>query len=127
MVIQWFPILLGWLVASLGLIAEHIALWGQPWRLEVPWSYIVGVLTITAGCAVWAAAHTGGPSADEAFIAFCAIAWGSGGWIALAYYIRGRMERAKKAAEKRGEVVGSARGMIAELERDGTHDPSRHN
>src|SRR6185369_5240235 len=107
MVIQWSPIALGYIVASLGLIAEHIALWRQPWRLDAPWNYIIGVLTILAGCGVWASAVQGHIAPDEALIAFAIIAVGSGAWIALAYYIRDRQERGKLAAQRRGEVVGS--------------------
>ena len=129
MVIQWFPILLGWLIASLGLIAEHVALWRQPWRLDAPWNYVIGVLTILCGCAMWAGTVQGHIAPDEAWVAYAIISVGSGAWIALAYYIRGRLERGQKQAQKRGEVVGSARGMIAELENthDGTHDSRRHN
>lgn len=128
--VQWLPIAFGYIVASLGLIAEHVALWRQPWRLDAPWNYIIGVLTILCGCGVWAMAVRGPIQPDEAWIAFALIAAGSGAWVALAYYVRDRQARARNAAIRRGEVVGGARGLISELlegDADATHDPRRHN
>jgi len=93
---------LGWLVASLGLTLEHIWFWEQPWRLAEPWNYATGVLTILAGCAVWAwqQAQLGSVDPWLALIAFCIIAVGSGFWVVLAYGLRGKLALKKEQADR---------------------------
>ena len=115
---------LGWMVASLALIAEHVVLWEQPWRLSEPVNYIVGVLTILAGCTIWAwrQAQTGAVDPWLAVIAFVFIAVGSGAWIVLAYGLRGRL-RLKQDKDRR---IGKIRANTAEA-LDDTLDDLRRN
>lgn len=115
---------LGWLVASLALIAEHLALWDQPWRLSEPVNYIVGVLTILGGCAVWAwrQAQSGPIDPWLALIAFGLIAVGSGGWIVLAYGLRGRLTliraRETRVQQRKAEIVGALDDTLDDLRRN---------
>jgi hypothetical protein len=93
---------LGWLVASLALVLEHMWFWVQPWRLAEPWNYATGVLTILAGTAVWAwqQAQLGAIDPWLALIAFGIIAVGSGFWVVLAYGLRGKLALRKAHAEQ---------------------------
>ena len=114
---------LGWIVASLALALEHIALWEQPWRLAEPVNYIVGVLTILAGCAVWAwrQAQVEDVSPWLALIAFGLIA-SSGGWVILGYGLRGRLAIRKKNTEavqtKRAAIAGALDDTLDDLRRN---------
>lgn len=114
---------LGWIVASLALALEHIGLWDQPWRLAEPVNYIVGVLTILAGCAVWAwrQAQTGAIDPWLALIAFGIIAT-SGGWVILGYWVRGRLTFKRKTAEhiqsKKHAIAGVLDDTLDDLRRN---------
>jgi hypothetical protein len=106
---------LGWIVSSLGLGLEHLALWDQPWRLAEPWDHVVGVLTLLGGCAVWAWRQTLIGPIDPwlAVFAFGLIST-SGLWIAVAYWLR----RGFKFIQRNGE---RHRALARELE--GTDGP----
>ena len=115
---------LGWLIASMALVLEHISLWHQPWRLAEPFNYIVGVLTILAGCAVWAwrQAQTGDINPWLALIAFGIIAIGSGGWIMLAYWLRGRLALTKArdahVSDRKRAIAGALDDTLDDLRRN---------
>ncbi len=133
MALHLFPIALGYIVASLALVTEHIVLWEQPWRIEAPWNYVMGVLTILLGYGVWALALGTPIPPDEAWVAAALIA-SSGKWIVAAYWLRGRAQRkvdeARANGQRQGEIVGGAKGLIADLlegDADGTHHSRRHN
>jgi len=114
---------LGWLVASLALIAEHIALWEMPWRLSEPANYVVGMLTVLGGCAVWAWRQAQAEPIDPwlAVIAFGIIA-SSGGWIVLAYGLRGRLTlkraRDKAISQRKSDIAGALDDTLDDLRRN---------
>ncbi len=114
---------LGWLVASLALALEHIGLWEQPWRLSEPINYIVGVLTILGGCAVWAwrQAQTGTIDPWLALIAFGMITT-SGGWVIVGYWVRGRLTITRK---RETHIQGQTAAIAGVL--DDTLDDLRRN
>lgn len=115
---------LGWLVASLGLGLEHVWFWEQPWRLAEPWNYAAGVLTILAGCAVWAWRQALAGAIDPwlALIAFGLIAIGSGFWVVLAYGLRGKLALKKAQAEhikdRKHQVAGALDDTLDDLRRN---------
>jgi len=114
---------LGWLVASLALIAEHMALWELPWRLSEPANYVIGMLTVLGGCAVWGwrQAQSGPIDPWLAVIAFGIIA-SSGGWIVLAYGLRGRLtiKRARETAiqQRKNAIAGALDDTLDDLRRN---------
>jgi hypothetical protein len=112
---------LGWIVASLALVLEHIGLWEQPWRLAEPFNYIAGVLTILVGCAVWAWRQDGPIDPWLALIAFCLIAT-SGGWVVLGYGLRGRLALKKKndahIQSKKNAIAGVLDDTLDDLRRN---------
>jgi len=115
---------LGWIVASLALGIEHVLLWEQPWRLLEPWNYAAGVLTILAGCAVWAwrQAQSGPIDPWLALIAFSIIAVGSGFWIVVAYAARGRLTlkraRDKNISQRKADIAGALDDTLDDLRRN---------
>jgi hypothetical protein len=122
------PIFIGWLAASLALIAEHIALLRQPWQLTPPATYIVGVLTILGGCAIWALIEPASVEPLLALLAFAVISMGSGAWVLLLYWLDERSARARTQAARTAEIVGAAKGLTQEIIDRGSRgkDPSRH-
>lgn len=115
---QIAPILQGWLVSSALLIAEHVGLWQQPWRLDAPWNYIVGLGTVLFGCFVWAVTVQGPVTGVDAWGSFFLIAT-SGGWVALGYYIRGRLAKQKKHDEKAVKAIRLTQELIDQGGPDG--------
>lgn len=117
-------IALGWLIASMALVLEHVGLWSQPWRLAEPVNYIVGVLTILAGCTVWAWRQSQEGAIDPwlALIAFGIIAVGSGGWIILAYWLRGKLALTKardgQIRDRKHAITGALDDTLDDLRRN---------
>lgn len=119
---QLLPILQGWIVASALLIAEHIALWEQPWRLEAPWNYVVGLGTVLLGCLVWAVTARGPVAPLDAWGSFVLVST-SGGWITLGYYVRGRQGRRKKAQDDAVRAIRLTQELIDAGGQDATRQP----
>lgn len=113
---------IGLIVATLGLLAEHYALLAPLWKLSEPWNYAAGVLTILAGCAVWASRQDGPIDPWLAVIAFGIISIGSGFWIVIAYWAEGRLTLWKKArasvAQRKSEIAGALDDTLDDLRRN---------
>ncbi len=90
---------------SLMLIVEHIGLWDRPWRLSPPASYSIGTLTL----AFWFAIFCWLVSPEYIFfaVAFLLLAGGSGAFIILAYWLRGRMDILKQRSRNAGRAERS--------------------
>lgn len=125
------PIAIGWTIAATLLIAEHLAMWDQPWRLEAPWNYLVGVVTLAAGWAAWGLTAQGPISPVDAVANIGAVT-SSGAAILVAYWLRGRWDRHRK----QHATVEQARRLTQDLIDNGgatharkpdLHDPSRRN
>lgn len=88
-------------VAAL-IVAEHIALWRAPWRLEPPASYIVGMATVGLGMILWGLAVG---QVDAAF-AFWILTSAAGMADVGAYWVRGRLAALDRRAYRAGQVAG---------------------
>ncbi len=111
---QVVPTVLGWLLSAAMLLAEHIGMWDQPWRLREPYTYIVGVATLACGWITWGVTATGPVSPIDAVANICAVS-SSGVVVAVAYYVRARLGRHLDRAQQQGEVIGMARGIRQSL------------
>lgn len=114
------------------LFAEHVAMWNQPWRVDAPWNYVIGVLTLALGWVVWGLNATGPVTPIDAVVSVMLISFSSGAVIVLCYAVRGRLERAKK----NNVVVTQARSLTQAIIDEGKghaaresdiSDPSRRN
>lgn len=114
------------------LLAEHIGMWSQPWRLERPWNYVAGVLTLALGWVIWGLAATDPIAPIDAAVSIILISFGSGAVIVLCYAVRGRLERAKTNSA----VIAKAKYLTQDLIDQGDrhvarqsdlHDRSRNN
>jgi hypothetical protein len=111
---QPVPIVIGWLLAAALLIAEHLGMWNQPWRLRRPWNYLVGVLTLATGWIAWAATAASPVTPIDAVANIGAVST-AGVVILIAYYVRGRLDQRDKQAQQQGELIGLARGIRRDL------------
>lgn len=114
------------------LVAEHVALYDQPWHIDEPWNYAVGVATLAAGWIAWGLIADGPVRPIDAAISIVLISFGAGAAIVVCYWFRGRLELAKKNTA----VVTKARALTQDLIDKGTghaagksdvHDRSRNN
>jgi hypothetical protein len=122
---QLLPTLMGWTISSALLIAEHVLLWGQPWRLTRPWNYVIGLGTVLFGCFVWALTARGPVSTFEAFWSFACIS-ASGGWIMLAYYIRDRLAQRSEATRNAWRGLRLTQDLIDAGGPDAARQPDVH-
>lgn len=127
---QPIPIAIGWTIAAALLLVEHVALWAQPWRLDPPWTYVIGVATLFIGWAAWGMTAAGPVSPLDAVVNISLVST-SGAVVALAYYVRDRQARAAGHAA----IVQQARAFTQAIIDDGGHrdqesglaDPGRRN
>ena len=115
-------VIIGLVISTLGLLAEHYALLLPPWRLSEPWNYAAGILTILGGCAVWAWYQQGPIDPWLAVIAFGIIAIGSGFWVVVAYAAEGRLRLLKKTkeaiAQRKAAIAGALDDTLDDLRRN---------
>ncbi len=125
------PIAIAWIVTASVLIALHIAMWDQPWRLDAPWNYLIGVLTLAVGWAIWGLVASGPISPIDAVANIGAVTT-AGGSILACYWLRGRWDK----RQKQNETVAQAKRLTQDLIDNGgrqdarqpnLHDPSRRN
>lgn len=114
------------------LFAEHVALYAQPWRVQRPWNYVIGVVTLAAGWAVWGLTADGPVAPIDAAISIMLISFGSGSVVVLSYAVRGRLEQAKKNSDVITKAKILTQDLIDQGERHAArqsdiHDPSRRN
>jgi hypothetical protein len=105
------PIAIGYIVAAVALVAEHVLLWPMSWRIERPWTYVMGVLTLLFGCFVWARIVRRPVDPMDALTAFALICT-SGKWVIAAYWFRDRDAKRKQAAELTGKAIALAQDLI---------------
>ena len=128
---QPFSIALALAFTAALLIAEHVVMWDQPWRVERPWNYVIGVGTLAVGWIVWGVTASGPVTPIDAAVSIILISFGSGATVLLCYAVRGRLDRAKK----NNSVVAEAERLtqaIIDGERHAArqpdlHDPRRRN
>jgi len=107
------PLVIGWLVGSALLGAEHVLLFNHPWKVDKPWSYVIGLGTVLLACLVWARAYTGLIAPTDAVIAFGIVST-SGGWVILGYAIRDRIARHRQSMRLAEEARARASELIGE-------------
>ncbi len=125
------PIAIAWVVTAALLFAEHMALWDQPWRLDAPWNYLLGVLTLAVGWAIWGLTARGPISPIDAVANIGAVTT-SGAVILACYWWRGRWEKRQKqstAVEKARQLTQSLidEGGATHARKPDVRDPSRRN
>ena len=98
------------------LVAEHVALWHEPWRLRRPAAYTLGIATLGTVFAWWCHRHQH-RHAQEALAAWGVIATLGGAATWVAYWLRGRLEDLDARALRAGQVAGLPRSP-APWERD---------
>ena len=125
------PIAIGWVLTASLLLAEHIGLWEQPWKIDAPWNYMLGVLTLTVGWIAWGLTARGPISPIDA-VANIAAVTSAGVIILICYWARGRWDK----RQKQSAIVSKARSLTQAIIDEGTghaarqpdvHDPSRRN
>lgn len=91
--------------AAATLIAQHIALWNHPWRLNPPIPYALGTLTLAFWFSVFC--WLIGPQYLLFGVAFLLMAGIAGGAVIIAYWIRGRLDilKGRSRAAGRAEAV----------------------
>lgn len=101
----------GWLTTAAALIIQHL-LWAETSRQT---RYLLGGGALCAGCSA------AGAVADNPLLAVAPWAIASAGLIILVvYWFEAQTEAAKQAAQKNGEIIGTAKGLRNELTKD--HD-----
>lgn len=127
---QPVPIAIGWVIAGALLLLLHVGMWDKPWRLKEPYTYIVGVATLMCGWIAWGITATGPITPIDAVANLIAVS-ASGSVIAIAYYVRDRLDKRDARAQAQGELLGRARSIRTHLTQEmidrGENDPGRSN
>lgn len=126
------PIALALTFAAALLFAEHMAMWDQPWRIDAPWSYVLGVATLAASWIVWGLSATGPVTPIDAVASIVLISAGGGAVVVVAYAVRGRLDRARKQTAVVTQAKALTQDLIDQGERHAAResdlrDPSRRN
>lgn len=98
----------GGLLGAAALVAQHVALAHEPWRLKRPAAYSVGVSTLGLVFSWWCHRHERA-DARAALGAWWIIAALGGAATWIAYWLRGRLSDVDARAVYAGQVAGLPR------------------
>lgn len=125
------PIAIGWLIAGALLFAEHMGMWEKPWRLDTPWNYLVGVLTLFVGWIAWGMTASGPITPIDAVANISAVT-SAGAIVIICYAVRKRLDHKKEHTKTVQEAKALTQAIIDQgdgyaARQPDLRDPGRRN